>query len=343
MDFPFRLLQPFLGPRIIKTGLAVFLSLAIFHWFGSGYATFAAVAAILAVQPTIHQAREVFRQQLLGNVVAGVIAASLGIWLPITPLTMSVGTVLVLGLLNRLKLSEASGLAVVVVIFIMDRPEKDFLPYTLARLGTIVGGMAIGFLVNRYIRPPDVFGRARLEIAECLTRTDGFLHQLAVSLASPGEYPKDAIKQEAAAIQRHVGTARTYLEFVANDANQQRVQTLKKANASMAVFAEAVMDIHKLALELGGLTDEAERSAVTGALRAVQRYAQSVMQAALAQGQPDPEAAAGFEDALAALRERVELLVDRREERQRGLLLHGIFAEIRHMGWRMASLSRLLG
>ncbi|MFZ5825767.1 MAG: FUSC family protein [Bacillota bacterium] len=342
MELPFRLLQPFLGARIIKTGIAVFLSLAVFTWFGSSYATFAAVAAILAIQPSVNKAREVLRQQLLGNLVAGGIATAIGLWLPINPGTMALGAILVLGLLNQFKLSEAAGLAVVVILFIMERPEHDFLLYTVARMGVIAGGMAIGFLVNRYIRPPDVSSRARDEIKEGAKEIDRFLQRLIASISSPEHYSKEQIKQDAGAAQKHLTTARTFLDLSSGESQPRRLLVLRKAYASMWVFTEAIMDIHKLLLEIGGLEYGPERDAVVSALQAAGAYKTGIMQAALDGAQPDPAANQRFEAAMAALQERVERLVDRRETRLRGLALHGVLAHIRHMGWRMSSLYRLL-
>jgi hypothetical protein len=349
MDLPLRLLQPFLGARIIKTGVAVFVSLAVFHWFGSnytaisGYASFAAVAAILAVQPSVYKARELFRQQLLGNLVAGVVATVLGLWLPVNPLTMALASILVLGLLVKLKLTEAAGLAVVMVVFIMERPAHDFLWYTAIRMGTISAGMAIGFLVNRFIHPPDVTARAREEIREGAAEVDRFVERLIAAIPSPEHYQKEQIKQDAALAQKHLATARAILELGSKEIEPQAHLLLKKANASMFVFTEAVMDMHKLLLQVGGLDYGPEREAVVGALTAVIAYKRSVMQGALEQTKPDPAAAAAFEEAMQWFQERVELLVDRRETRERGLVLHGVLERLRHMGWRMASLSRLLG
>lgn len=300
MDLPLRLLQPFLGARIIKTGLAVFVSLAVFHWFGSDYATFAAVAAVLAVQPSVNKAREVLRQQVIGNLVAGSIATILGLWLPVNPLTMALGSILALGLLNRFKLSEAAGLAVVVILFIMDRPEHDFLTYTLARLGAIAGGMALGYLVNRFIAPPDLAGRIRQEIQQGADLIDQFMQRLIASLSAPDHYPKEEIKQEAAAIQRHLAAARTFLELGEQEIEPSRQLALKKANASMFVFTEGVMDIHKLALEMGGLEYGPEREVVAGALHAVRLYKREVMRAAMEGAKPDPSAAQAYDAAMAA-------------------------------------------
>ncbi|MFZ5814648.1 MAG: FUSC family protein [Bacillota bacterium] len=342
MELPIRLLQPFLGPRIIKTGLAVFLSLAVFTWFGSSYATFAAVAAILAVQPSINKAREVLRQQLLGNLVAGGIAAGLGLLLPINPLTMALGAILVLGLLTRFRLTEAAGLAVVVILFIMERPEHDFLWYTLIRLGAITGGMAIGYGVNRFIRPPDVVARARQELREGVEELDRFMERLITSIPSPEHYRKEQIKQDAEAVQKHLTTVRTLLELGGGEIDSPWALRLKKANASMFVFTEAVMDIHKLLLGIGGLDEGPDRDLVVGAVRAAGEYKRMVMRAALDGAPLSTEPVRAFEAATAALQQRVELLIDQRELRQRGLVLHLVLARIGHMGRRMASLQQLL-
>lgn len=341
MDFPLRLLQPFLGPRIIKTGLAVFLSLAVFHWFGSGYAAFGAVAAVMAVQPSISKAREVLRQQLLGNGVAGVVAALIGLWLPVNPLTMALAAVLALGLLVRFKLSEAAGLAVVVVLFVMDRPDHDFLLYSAARMGVIVGGMAIGHLVNRLVKPPDVVSRVRDEVAEGTRGVSRFIDRLVLALSTPEDYEKEQIKQDAAAVQKHLSAARALLEIGGEDGDPARVAVLKKANASMFIFVEAIMDVHKLLLEAGGLADGPELESLTAVLRALAHYQEVVMKRALDGAAAQPEAARAYEEALSEFQHRVELLIDRRDRRHLGLLLHQALAEIRHMGWRMSSLARL--
>jgi len=341
MDFPLRVLQPFLGARIIKTGVAVFLTLALLHWFGSAYATFGAVAAVLAVQPTLSQAHEVFREQLLGNAVAGLVATLLGLWLPVNPLTMALASVLVLGLLVRLRLPDAAGLAVVVVLFVMDRPEQDFLAYTLARMGVIAAGMAVGYVVNRLIHPPDALGRAKAEIAAGNGKVERFLERLVRSLGSPQDYTKEEIKADAVAAQAHLSAARSTLDLDTREVRQLRAALLKQANNSLFVFVEAITDIHKLILEAGGLPHGPERELLTAVLRALQAYRASVMDRVLNEGPGDPDAARRYQEALAAFSRRVEGLIDHRDRREFGLQLHLVLAEIRHMGWRIDALARL--
>ena len=124
---PFRLLSPFVGPRIVKTGLAVFLCLVIAHALGSDYGSFAAVSAIMAVQPSTVRARKAFGQQLLANLIGGLLGAVLGLYAGSSPLVMALGVVMVLWLCTKLDLLETASSAVVAILFIMDRPEHDFL------------------------------------------------------------------------------------------------------------------------------------------------------------------------------------------------------------------------
>lgn len=334
-------ISAFAGPRILKTGLAVFFSQAIFHWFGSSYAAFGAVAAIMAVQPSIRQARDTFRQQILGNAVAGAIATLVGLLLPVNPLTTALAATVVLALLVRLKLTEAAGLAVVVVLFVLDRPEHDYLLYTAARLGTIVGGMTIGYAVNRLIKPPDVLGRARDEIDAGFRLTSAVMNKLILSLGSPADYPKSAIRQDAALAEERLSAAHTILALGSADADPHRAGLLRKARAALLAAIAAVMDIHRLLLAVGGLQSYPERQAMVSLLRSLSRYQEAAMAHVLHGADLDPAAAQDFAAALEDFQYRAQQLIDQRERRAFGLALHQVLAEVHQMGSRLSTLLRL--
>jgi hypothetical protein len=67
-----------------------------------------------------------------------------------------------------------------------------------------------------------------------------------------------------------------------------------------------------------------------------------VLAATLDSRRPDPAPATAFAQASEALARLAERLIDQRETRDRGLALHSVLTNIRHMGWRMDSLTRLL-
>ncbi|HYF92784.1 MAG TPA: aromatic acid exporter family protein [Symbiobacteriaceae bacterium] len=346
MDLPFRVLKPFTGPRVIKTGLAVFLALLASHAVRSQYGAFAAVAAMLAVQPSVSRARQVFTHQVTSNLIGGLVGAgmgALGLYLGQTAAAMALGVVLVLGICVRLKLNETAALAVTAVIFIMDRPEGDFFRYTAARLGAVMGGMLIGALVNRFIKPPNYLARVREDLSTASARVHTFGEHLIASLASPQHYRKNQIKAEAREITARLESAGYFLELSHEaDAANSRLLPMDKARASMYVFKERIMDIHKVVLQAGGLVPGDELAAVAGALSAVLRYKSETVAAALESRLPDPGPAEAFAAAQKSLEQVAERLIDQPEARARGLALHMLLTNIRHMGWRMESLTRLL-
>ncbi|HEY8346119.1 MAG TPA: aromatic acid exporter family protein [Symbiobacteriaceae bacterium] len=343
MDRPTHILRPFLGARILKTGLAVFLALAAFHWFGSEYATFAAVAAILAVQPSVSRARTVFNQQMIGNLIGGAVAAAIGLWLGSDPLGMALGVMITLGICSRLRLTEAANLAVIAVLYIMDRPEQDFLLYTGARMAVISAGMLIGYLVNRFVKPPDFTAQIRAEITAAREGVAAFCDRLLASLTAPESLSQEQVKADTEAIRHHLDNASRYLElYHETRPEDMRHLPLERTRSALSVAVERLSDIHQILLQAGGLRPGPEVAAVAGALRAMRQYMETVTRAALHGAAPDDQAGAGSQHAEAALADLVSAMVHRPEERQRGLVLHSILTNVRHMHWRIDGVASLL-
>lgn len=343
MEFPLRILRPFFGARIIKTGLAVFISLAAFHWVGSQHATFAAVAAIMAVQPSISRARTVFMQQLLGNLIGGTVAAIVGLWLGSSPLGMALGVVLSLGICSRFGLTESASLAVIAVLYIMDRPDGGFLSYTAVRVAVIAVGMLIGYLINRYVKPPNFSARVREEIRSAHEGVAEFSTHLLASLAVPERFERAQIKAETAAIDRHLEAAVNYLElYQESHPTGEHLLALDRARSALNVHTERLSDIHRIALQAGGLRPGPELGAVAAMLKALDRYRNTALQAVLEEGEIDGDAASACREAANQLRSLVDQLVDQRDQRERGLVLHGILTNLRHMAWRLDALLEAL-
>lgn len=343
MGLSWRILKPFLGARIVKTGVAVFLTLLLVQVVEPGYAAFAAVAAILAIQPSVTRARELLLEQLLANLVGGSVAAILGLWLGPSPTAMAIGVVLVLGILHRLAMNEAASLAVVVVIFVMDRPHQDFLLYTGARMLAVGAGMLIGSLVNRYVRPPRFLARLKEELTAVGADVDTFISHLLQSLTAPEHFGKEQIKGEAKAIRRRLETVQSLLELSREDPGvRHSILVLEKIAASGFVFVERITDVHKLVLKSGGIERGPFHAAVVKVLEALQAYRQEAMAAALAGRHSDPVRTKAYQAALADLDGLSRQLIDEPSTRPTGLLLYGLAMYIGHMGARLEQLAALL-
>lgn len=158
-----RHLLPHLGERIVKTALAVFVSLII-CWLrgmkGQEMSTEAAITALLCIQPYVTETRRSALNRFLGTVI-GAACGFLNLYLLIAfPVfrrvpalaygLMAVGTMLAIYSTVAFRRPEASGLAAIVQLcLVVAFPEiEDPLGDTLAKIVDVLIGTAIAISVN---------------------------------------------------------------------------------------------------------------------------------------------------------------------------------------------------
>lgn len=344
MSLPLAILRQTLGARVLKTGLAVFAALALSQALNPRYAVYAGFAAFLAVQPSLVRSRATMQQQLIGNALGATIGAALAYLLGHGPLAMSVGVILLLVVLRWLHLPESINLAVVMLLFILERSEGEFLNYGLYRIGAVFLGTLIGYLVNRWIAPPDYRRQLHVHLAAAGVRMDALLVDVAGRLYRPNRLGKPAIKAAAAAIQRELDLARHHLRLAEEDGSASG-ETLHKAINSIGVFMERTMDLHKallLALPL-----DAEAVAAVGVamdqLRVARGAVYSRFPLAVTRATAEThQTLAAVRDRLRALADSVNTRVQSPELRANGLALHSLWVNLEHMCWRLESLQRFL-
>ncbi|NEU31910.1 aromatic acid exporter family protein [bacterium LRH843] len=144
-----------LGARILKTGLAIMLSLYLAIWFNIESPTFAALAAAFAVQPSIYRTF----QTILEQVQANVIGAILGIFFVITfgqqPYVVGLVVALAIAIILKVKLEATTiPLAMVTVIVVMGSPVDNFIEFASWRFVLIIIGVLAAFIVNLVFIPP---------------------------------------------------------------------------------------------------------------------------------------------------------------------------------------------
>lgn len=344
MSLPLTILRQSLGPRILKTGLAVFAALVLTQLADPKYAVYAGLAAFLAVQPSVVRSRVTVQQQLLGNTIGAALAATMAYTLGHTPLAFAVGVVALLVTLRRLNLPESINLAVVMFLFVLERPEGDFLNYGLHRIAAVFFGTVVGYLINRLVAPPNHRRQVYQHLVRGGAQADAFLSEIRAHLDRPAALEKRAIKTAAAAVQADLDLARHYLRLAEEDGSA-RGETLHKAINSVGVFSERLMDIHKVLLLAEGM----DGTAVAAVARAMDtlRTARQATYARLsaAGGRPgprDPEALARVDVALRNLAALVDERVATTAGRRTGLPLHSILTSLQHMSWRLESLERFL-
>lgn len=144
----------FIGARILKTGLAVTISMYICTLFNIQPALFAGAATVLNMQPSVGQSLYNAREQIYVHFTSIFIAIILGIVLTPHPLSMGLSTIIVILICNQFNWRSASAGGIMAAIFILNSPANEFLSHALMRSSAIFIGLAVALIVNLTIAPP---------------------------------------------------------------------------------------------------------------------------------------------------------------------------------------------
>lgn len=143
-----------LGARILKTGIAIILSLFFAHLLELPSPVFAGIAAIFAVQPTIYRSYISVMEQVQGNVIGAAIAVLFVLMLGNNFIIIGLAAILLITLNLKLKLESTISLSLVTLISIMVTPGDDFIEFALLRFSAIIIGVLSAFIVNLVFLPP---------------------------------------------------------------------------------------------------------------------------------------------------------------------------------------------
>ncbi|MDQ0340033.1 uncharacterized membrane protein YgaE (UPF0421/DUF939 family) [Caldalkalibacillus uzonensis] len=155
-----------LGARIIKTGIAVTLSLYLASMFNLEPVIFAALAAVLAIQPSLYRSWQNVLEQLQANVIGAVVAVSFTYLLGNEPFVVGLVVIIVIAINLRLRFEKSIPLAIITVIAIMESTEGNFLLFALDRFLLILLGIGSSVVVNAIFLPPKYEDRLYRELNE---------------------------------------------------------------------------------------------------------------------------------------------------------------------------------
>lgn len=143
-----------LGPRIIKTGIAVSITMFILNRFKLEPAVFGAVSAVVNLQPSLYTSFKTAMGQIkihLLGVIAGMI---FGYIFGGNPIAMGLVTITIIYTYKRLKLQNGIIMGIVAAIFIITSPASQFVSHALSRTAVIFTGLIVSSFVNIILWPP---------------------------------------------------------------------------------------------------------------------------------------------------------------------------------------------
>ena len=146
-----------IGPRTLKTALAVTLSIIMVSFYGSSTSNliFATIGALSAMGATFKESVSSSISQIAA-VVFGALAGVLLLSLHMPPLPASgIGIIVVITFYNLLHLKISPTLACIVVVTICNLTSTTPFVYAIERIWDTAIGLLVGMLINLFIFPYD--------------------------------------------------------------------------------------------------------------------------------------------------------------------------------------------
>ncbi|RKQ33533.1 FUSC family protein [Oceanobacillus halophilus] len=230
-----------IGPRMVKTGLAVALTLLITGMLDLKLEIVAAIASVLAMQPSIMRSFAYIKEVLLSNGVA-VIFALLGTFL-LGGHPLSVGAVVIISIaINiRLGLNKTVSLTVLTIMAMMLASDNgiNFI-YIIERISLIAIGVASAFVINVVVFPPD---HKKILYNMIKNTSDRINFLLRVIPSKAMSIPKQ--KEEDREIEKLITKAKDYYEIISDERNRLFIR--KRANflRSIIVYKHMIQVLEK--------------------------------------------------------------------------------------------------
>ena len=143
-----------IGPRIIKTGIAVTITMFIAEKFNWEPAVFGAVSAIINMQPSIYLTFKTARTQILIHFLGVLTGIIIGYLFGAHPLSVGLAVILMILLYSYLKLEASITMGVVAAIFILGSSTDQFFQHAFSRSLVIFTGLTVAMCVNVLLWPP---------------------------------------------------------------------------------------------------------------------------------------------------------------------------------------------
>ncbi|AET66474.1 putative membrane protein [Desulfosporosinus orientis DSM 765] len=143
-----------IGARTLKTGLAVTATLFICKMFSIEPASFAAMSAVVNMQPSVSKSLNNAWQQIGVHLLAVVFSLMIGLLFGTNPLLIGITAILLILVCNWIGWSSGIVMGIVSIIFILDSPKDTFLTHALSRSLSIFVGLGIALVINRILAPP---------------------------------------------------------------------------------------------------------------------------------------------------------------------------------------------
>ena len=147
-----------IGLRVIKTGIAVFISILFGNLLGIEYPFYSVIAVVVVMQPTVIDTWKFGFNRMMGTIAGAVLGVVLALLWPLNPLVAALGFVLLISFMNWVKKGESISIGAVVFasVYLSEvLSTQEHILYAGARLFETFLGIIVAISVNYLVFPPN--------------------------------------------------------------------------------------------------------------------------------------------------------------------------------------------
>ena len=242
-----------IGARTLKTGIAVFISIAIPILIGfPQVADLAGISAIYSLQPSVKKSYGIVKERIIANILGGIIAVTMTVTIGNSILHIAIASALLIALLHQMKLDNAIGLAAVTLIVIMLTEQQSIMGDAVLRVLATFVGVGVTFLVNTLVLPPKYDSRLLNKIEKT---TDELTKYTRASLRKNSQYP--ILKRDLTWMRKETREMERLLSLLI-DQNSFFTFKHKSDYLREAVVYRQLIEVNKAAFTLTSTLHEAE-------------------------------------------------------------------------------------
>ncbi|WP_078427097.1 aromatic acid exporter family protein [Alkalihalobacterium alkalinitrilicum] len=251
-------IQSFLGKRLLKTGIAVFLTALICQWL-DWPVVFAVIAAIVTVEPTVHASIQKGKIRLPAAAIGAAIAMSFDFLFGNVPLTFALSAFFTIYICHKLRWDDAILVATLTAIAMIPMTSESFFIAFLIRIATTSIGIVVSTLVNLIIWPPNFMKEITADCHKLFTETIELIEdtlQYQLTKDRNRQVLKIRFERLSKGIERTNETIRLQREDL-------RYRKRNVANAKTLYDLELQIDLlHKVSFHIGDILSVSEQQSM---------------------------------------------------------------------------------
>ncbi|MFD1040661.1 aromatic acid exporter family protein [Virgibacillus byunsanensis] len=230
-----------IGPRMVKTGLAVTLTLLLTGILNLQLEIVAAIAAVLAMQPSIMRSYNYIKEVIISNGV-GLIFAVLGTFLLGThPLSVGAVVIISIAINIRLGLYKTVSLTILTIIALMlVNTDGLSLINIINRLSLVAIGVFSAFIINVIVFPPDHQKNLFTIIKKASDKMNFLLRVIPNSTMS---IPR--MKKEDTEVEKLLNEAEDYYEIISDERSRIFIKNRLSFYRNIIIYKHMIQVLDK--------------------------------------------------------------------------------------------------